>query len=199
MSDGAFVLDLDRANKLSLTVDISTSSMTESKENVRLLLSQGGRAWVFEAQQTLREGRGYTVEIPSMAGQAVEGPATAVMEVIVGDRYFTPWSSDVDITRSVAVQAEGMTVESSEEDNTVTVGRMEVTSEEPVRTTDAVVERVTRPKTVTEEVAPVDAPKRVPRIRSVADALKATEEGTINAGSAVDQLLANARKRNKRL
>ena len=200
MSDGVFALKLDRASKLSLTVDISTSSITEDAEQVRLLLTQGDRSWVFKAHRTVREGRGFTVEVPALQGQAAVGQAHAIMEVIVGDRYFTPWSSEVTLEESLTVASEGLEVESEDavlSPVAVAAGvdgiEWDSIDEGPVRVSEQSAQVVEGADTDRQKPAP---PRDVPKIRSVADALSVGEG--LDVRSAVDQLLARAKRKKNR-
>ena len=97
-------LSLDRENILEFNVDIqgyANTSMTKAPQ-VRLFLEQKNIGFCMSAK---KNNKTYSVVIPEMKNIIKSGICEARMEVIIDNKYFVPWESQIEFDREVKVEA----------------------------------------------------------------------------------------------
>ena len=97
-------LSLDRENILEFNVDIqgyANTSMTKAPQ-VRLFLEQKNIGFCMSAK---KNNKTYSVVIPEMKNIMESGICEARMEVIIDNKYFVPWESQIEFDREVKVEA----------------------------------------------------------------------------------------------
>ena len=97
-------LSLDRENILEFNVDIqgyANTSMTKAPQ-VRLFLEQKNIGFCMSVK---KNNKTYSVVIPEMKNIIKSGICEARMEVIIDNKYFVPWESQIEFDREVKVEA----------------------------------------------------------------------------------------------
>ena len=97
-------LSLDRENVLEFNVEIqgyANTSMTKAPQ-VRLFLEQKNIGFCIAAKE---DNKTYSVVIPEMKNIIELGVCDARMEVIIDNKYFVPWESQIEFDREVKVEA----------------------------------------------------------------------------------------------
>ena len=97
-------LSLDRENVLEFNVEIqgyANTSMTKAPQ-VRLFLEQKNIGFCIAAKN---DNKTYSVVIPEMKNILESGVCNARMEVIIDNKYFVPWESQIEFDREVKVEA----------------------------------------------------------------------------------------------
>ena len=97
-------LSLDRENVLEFNVEIqgyANTSMTKAPQ-VRLFLEQKNIGFCIAAK---KDNKTYSVVIPEMKNIIELGVCDARMEVIIDNKYFVPWESQIEFDREVKVEA----------------------------------------------------------------------------------------------
>ena len=97
-------LSLDRENVLEFNVEIqgyANTSMTKAPQ-VRLFLEQKNIGFCIAAK---KDNNTYSVVIPEMKNIIESGVCDARMEVIIDNKYFVPWESQIEFDREVKVEA----------------------------------------------------------------------------------------------
>ena len=97
-------LSLDRENILEFNVDIqgyANTSMTKAPQ-VRLFLEQKNIGFCIAAK---KDNKTYSVVIPEMKNIIELGVCDARMEVIIDNKYFVPWESQIEFDKEVKVEA----------------------------------------------------------------------------------------------
>jgi len=97
-------LSLDRENVLEFNVDIQgyANTSTTNPPQVRLFLEQKNIGFCMSAK---KENKTYSVTIPEMKNILESGSCNARMEVIIDNKYFVPWESQIEFDREVKVEA----------------------------------------------------------------------------------------------
>jgi len=97
-------LSLDRENVLEFSVDIQgyANTSTTNPPQVRLFLEQKNIGFCMSAK---KENKTYSVTIPEMKNILESGSCNARMEVIIDNKYFVPWESQIEFDREVKVEA----------------------------------------------------------------------------------------------
>ena len=97
-------LSLDRENILEFNVDIQGYSNTSISKppQVRMVLEQKDMGFCMSAQ---KEDKNYSVVIPEMKNILESGVCDARMEVIIDNKYFVPWESQIEFDKEVKVEA----------------------------------------------------------------------------------------------
>ena len=100
----AMKLSLDRENILEFNVDIQgyANTSTTKAPKVRMILEQKNMGFCMVAT---KEDKTYTVVIPEMKNIMESGVCEARMEVIIDNKYFVPWESQIEFDREVKVEA----------------------------------------------------------------------------------------------
>ena len=100
----AMKLSLDRENILEFNVDIQgyANTSTTKAPKVRMILEQKNMGFCMVAT---KEDKTYTVVIPEMKNIMESGICEARMEVIIDNKYFVPWESQIEFDREVKVEA----------------------------------------------------------------------------------------------
>ena len=98
----AMKLSLDRENILEFNVDIQgyANTSTTKAPKVRMILEQKNMGFCMVAT---KEDKTYTVVIPEMKNIMESGVCEARMEVIIDNKYFVPWESQIEFDREVKV------------------------------------------------------------------------------------------------
>ena len=97
-------LSLDRENILEFNVDIQgygNTSITKPPK-VRMILEQNELGFCVDAT---KEGKTYSVIIPEMKNVMESGLCDVRMEVIIENKYFVPWESQIEFNKEVQVAA----------------------------------------------------------------------------------------------
>jgi len=100
----AMKLSLDRENILEFNVDIqgyANTSITKAPK-VRMILEQKNMGFCMVAT---KEDKTYSIVIPEMKNIMESGICEARMEVIIDNKYFVPWESQIEFDREVKVEA----------------------------------------------------------------------------------------------
>ena len=97
-------LNLDRKNILEFNVDIQgyANTSTTNLPKVRMILEQKNMGFCMVAT---KEDKTYSVVIPEMKNIMESGVCDARMEVIIDNKYFVPWESQIEFDREVKVEA----------------------------------------------------------------------------------------------
>jgi len=97
-------LSLDRENVLEFNVEIQgyANTSTTNSPQVRLFLEQKNIGFCMFAK---KENKSYSVIIPEMKNILEVGICDARMEVIIDNKYFVPWESQIEFDREVKVEA----------------------------------------------------------------------------------------------
>ena len=97
-------LSLDRKNILEFNVDIQGYANTSVNKapKVRMILEQKAMGFCMVAT---KEGKTYSVVIPEMKNVMESGLCDARMEVIIGNKYFVPWESQIEFDNNLKVKA----------------------------------------------------------------------------------------------
>ena len=97
-------LSLDRENVLEFNVDIQgyANTSTTNPPQVRLFLEQKNIGFCMSAK---KNNKTYSVVIPEMKNIIKSGICEARMEVIIDNKYFVPWESQIEFDREVKVEA----------------------------------------------------------------------------------------------
>ena len=100
----AMKLSLDRENILEFNVDIQgyANTSTTKSPKVRMILEQKSMGFCMVAT---KEDKTYSVVIPEMKNIMESGICEARMEVIIDNKYFVPWESQIEFDREVKVEA----------------------------------------------------------------------------------------------
>ena len=100
----AMKLSLDRENILEFNVDIQgyANTSTTKAPKVRMILEQKNMGFCMVAT---KEDKTYSVVIPEMKNIMESGVCEARMEVIIDNKYFVPWESQIEFDREVKVEA----------------------------------------------------------------------------------------------
>ena len=100
----AMKLSLDRENILEFNVDIQgyANTSTTKAPKVRMILEQKNMGFCMVAT---KEDKTYSVVIPEMKNIMESGICEARMEVIIDNKYFVPWESQIEFDREVKVEA----------------------------------------------------------------------------------------------
>ena len=100
----AMKLSLDRENILEFNVDIQgyANTSTTKAPKVRMILEQKNMGFCMVAT---KEDKTYSVVIPEMKNIMESGVYDARMEVIIDNKYFVPWESQIEFDREVKVEA----------------------------------------------------------------------------------------------
>ena len=106
----AMKLSLDRENILEFNVDIQgyANTSTTKAPKVRMILEQKNMGFCMVAT---KEDKTYTVVIPEMKNIMESGVCEARMEVIIDNKYFVPWESQIEFDREVKVEAAPIIIE----------------------------------------------------------------------------------------
>ena len=97
-------LSLDRENVLEFNVEIQgyANPSTTNPPQVRLFLEQKNIGFCMSAK---KDDKTYSVVIPEMKNVIESGVCDARMEVIIDNKYFVPWESQIEFDREVKVEA----------------------------------------------------------------------------------------------
>ena len=100
----AMKLSLDRENILEFNVDIQgyANTSTTKAPKVRMILEQKNMGFCMVAT---KEDKTYSIVIPEMKNIMESGVCEARMEVIIDNKYFVPWESQIEFDREVKVEA----------------------------------------------------------------------------------------------
>ena len=100
----AMKLSLDRENILEFSVDIQGYSNTSVSKapQVRIILEQKDMGFCIPAK---KENNNYLVAIPEMKNILKSGVYDARMEVIIDNKYFVPWESQIEFDKEIKVEA----------------------------------------------------------------------------------------------
>ena len=123
----AMKLSLDRENILEFNVDIQgyANTSTTKAPKVRMILEQKNMGFCMVAT---KEGKTYSVVIPEMKNIMESGMCDARMEVIIDNKYFVPWESQIEFDKEVKVEATPIIKSESE---SLSVQAQPVIKEEP--------------------------------------------------------------------
>ena len=113
-------LSLDRENILEFNVDIQgygNNSITKPPK-VRMILEQNELGFCVDAT---KEGKTYSVIIPEMKNVMESGLCDVRMEVIIDNKFFVPWESQIEFDREVKVEAAPIIREKPQPDVSVQV------------------------------------------------------------------------------
>ena len=113
-------LSLDRENVLEFNVDIQgyANTSTTNTPQVRLFLEQKNIGFCMSAK---KDNKTYSVVIPEMKNVKEAGVCDARMEVIIDNKYFVPWESQIEFDREVKVEAAPIIREKPQPDVSVQV------------------------------------------------------------------------------
>ena len=97
-------LSLDRKNILEFNVNIQGYAHTLASKGpkVRMILEQKDMGFCVHAT---KEGKMYSVVIPEMKNIMESGICDARMEVIIDNKYFVPWESQIEFDENLKVEA----------------------------------------------------------------------------------------------
>ena len=97
-------LSLDRENVLEFNVEIQgyANTSTTKAPQVRLFLEQKNIGFCIAAK---KDNKTYSVVIPEMKNVIEAGVCDARMEVIIDNKFFVPWESQIEFDREVKVEA----------------------------------------------------------------------------------------------
>jgi hypothetical protein len=100
----AMKLSLDRENILEFNVDIQgyANTSTTKAPKVRMILEQKNMGFCMVAT---KEDKTYSIVIPEMKNIMESGICDARMEVIIDNKYFVPWESQIEFDKEVKVEA----------------------------------------------------------------------------------------------
>ena len=100
----AMKLSLDRENILEFNVDIQgyANTSTTKAPKVRMILEQKSMGFCMVAT---KEDKTYSIVIPEMKNIMESGMCEARMEVIIENKYFVPWESQIEFDKEVKVEA----------------------------------------------------------------------------------------------
>lgn len=96
-------INLGRENILTFNLKISGVRSADTKVYTRFICEDAGLSYAFPGHA---ENGSIVVEIPPMRGKISEGLYPAKIEVVVGDRVFTPLAINAKFERDIAVVAE---------------------------------------------------------------------------------------------
>ena len=175
-------LSLDRENVLEFNVDIQgyANTSTTNPPQVRLFLEQKNIGFCMFAK---KYNKTYSVVIPEMKNVIEAGVCDARMEVIIDNKYFVPWESQIEFDKEVKVEATPIIKSESE---SLSVQAQPVIKEEP---------KPELPKPVVKEETP-SKPKKKAGIQLIVDNMpkrKIKKENT-NIDSIIDDLNLLAKK-----
>ena len=113
-------LSLDRENVLEFNVDIQgyANTSTTNPPQVRLFLEQKNIGFCMSAK---KDDKTYSVVIPEMKNVIEAGVCDARMEVIIDNKFFVPWESQIEFDREVKVEAAPIIREKPQPDVSVQV------------------------------------------------------------------------------
>lgn len=94
-------LSLSKKNTLEFDVKVEGSS-NNSHPDVRLLLEADNHIYLYRCQKKLDK---YTVDVPPLIGEVKSNKCKSRLEVIVDDRYFVPWESELVLEHNIEVSA----------------------------------------------------------------------------------------------
>ena len=116
----AMKLSLDRENILEFNVDIQgyANTSTTKAPKVRMILEQKNMGFCMVAT---KEDKTYSVVIPEMKNIMESGVCEARMEVIIENKYFVPWESQIEFDKEVKVEAAPIVREEPQPDMSVQV------------------------------------------------------------------------------
>ena len=97
-------LSLDRENTLEFNVDIQgyAHDRPSSEPQVRLFLEQKNMGFCLPAK---KDNNSYSIVIPEMKNIMESGVCDARMEIIIDNKYFVPWESQIEFDKEVKVEA----------------------------------------------------------------------------------------------
>ena len=97
-------LSLDRKNILEFNVNIQgyAHTLASTGPKVRMILEQKDMGFCVHAT---KEGKMYSVVIPEMKNIMESGMCDARMEVIIDNKYFVPWESQIEFDENLKVEA----------------------------------------------------------------------------------------------
>ena len=123
----AMKLSLDRENILEFNVDIQgyANTSTTKAPKVRMILEQKNMGFCMVAT---KEDKTYSVVIPEMKNIMESGVCDAHMEVIIDNKYFVPWESQIEF-KDVKVEAAPIVRKAPQPDLSVQV--KQIIKEEP--------------------------------------------------------------------
>ena len=139
-------LSLDRENVLEFNVDIQgyANTSTTNPPQVRLFLEQKNIGFCMSAK---KDNKTYSVVIPEMKNVIEAGVCDARMEVIIDNKFFVPWESQIEFDREVKVEAAPIIRETPQPDVSVQVKPVIKEESEPEPEKPAVKEElVPKPK-----------------------------------------------------
>ena len=90
-----------------LKIEGSDAELSSNKPKIRFAITESktGKGWIFNAEKSLSND-GVTITIPSMKGIVSEGADyKGKLEVILGNKYFTPTEVDIMFIDPVKVEA----------------------------------------------------------------------------------------------
>ena len=136
-------LSLDRENILEFNVDIQgySNTSTSAPPQVRLVLEQKNMGFCMSAK---KENKSYSVIIPEMKDVLESGVCEARMEVIIDNKYFIPWQSEIEFDKEVKVEA--APIVKSEPEVTMSVQAQPVLKEKPAVEEKVIKEEAIVPK-----------------------------------------------------
>ena len=116
----AMKLSLDRENILEFNVDIQgyANTSTTKAPKVRMILEQKNMGFCMAAT---KEDKTYSIVIPEMKNIMESGMCEARMEVIIENKYFVPWESQIEFDKEVKVEATPIVREEPQPDMSVQV------------------------------------------------------------------------------
>ena len=116
----AMKLSLDRENILEFNVDIQgyANTSTTKAPKVRMILEQKNMGFCMVAT---KEDKTYSIIIPEMKNIMESGICDARMEVIIENKYFVPWESQIEFDKEVRVEAAAIVRENPQPDISVQV------------------------------------------------------------------------------
>lgn len=161
-------INLGRENVLTFNLKISGVRSRDTKVSTRFICEDVGLEYAFPGHA---ENGNIVVEIPPMRGKITEGLYPAKIEVVVGDRVFTPLSINAKFERDISVVAEAHEHGREEEfvsvtsSPTVKVTTKEVTRETTQPAKKAVTEGSYVKKLMTKLEAKQDKPKVKPHVK----------------------------------
>jgi hypothetical protein len=149
-------LSLDRENILEFNVDIQgyANTSTTKAPQVRLFLEQKNIGFCLPAT---KDNKTYSVIIPEMKNIIESGSCEARMEVIIDNKYFVPWESQIEFDNEVKVEVAPIIRRKPPQDVSVQV--KPIIKEEP---------KIEQP-VVKEEVVPPPVPKKKAGIKLIVD------------------------------
>tara|TARA_Y100000310_G_scaffold342477_1_gene445920 strand:+ start:1664 stop:2125 length:462 start_codon:yes stop_codon:yes gene_type:complete len=100
-------LKLDENNELVFEVNIQGTDAGDTRPKIRYIIEGKDMSYAFNASAN---NNSVTVDIPILQECLKEGVYDSKLEVIIGDRYFTPLKTNVEFKRSLKVTAESVSI-----------------------------------------------------------------------------------------